>query len=140
MVKSFQIVVIVSCLNLVLSSCGDTEDAVNSETPDLQEATFENVGALLTRKCGGCHGDTGLGENFQMAGGVDATLAQVQASLVDVNDVDGLPLLVPNNPAASQIYARLLAEGTRLMPLGKALDQPDIDLVKRWIEEGASFE
>ena len=49
-------------------------------------------------------------------------------------------LITPGRPGESELYRRVagLSDGPR-MPMGGALPQTDVEVIRRWIEEGASW-
>ena len=119
-------------------ACGDAE---TPDEPEAIPATFENVAPLIAEKCGACHdGTSGLGENFQMDGGVNATPAQVRASLESGVSTEGEPFLTPSDKDNSQVYVRLFPGVQSQMPLGTPLRSSETKLIGDWIEAGASFE
>jgi hypothetical protein len=56
---------------------------------------------------------------------------------------DGQPVVVPRQPQASELIARITAKeaGKRMPPrkTGKKLTAPEIDLIVRWVKEGAPY-
>ena len=59
------------------------------------------------------------------------------------NELDGNFPIIPGNPGKSEVYLRLIAddEGDRMPPkkANKTLTKQQIDLIKKWIEQGAEF-
>jgi hypothetical protein len=106
-----------------------------------QEANFERVAPILSERCGidGCHGDPANG-NFMIPDGQEASIEDVRASLEDMETSTQSPLIVAGAPDESAIYQRLVAEPPELMPPNDPLNERDIELIRRWIEEGASYE
>jgi hypothetical protein len=102
---------------------------------DAQVGFNRHVRAILADKCFACHGP-------------DQTHRQAELRL-DVRDVavadrsEG-PAIVPGNPAASQMMARILSEDADVhMPpaeSGKQLSAGEIDILRRWIQQGAVYE
>ncbi len=78
---------------------------------------------LFERSCVGCHGPAKQSRGLRM----DAA-AQVSA------------VLTPGKPAESELYRRVagLSDGPG-MPLGSSLASEDVELIRRWIAEGASW-
>ncbi|MCS7023658.1 MAG: PSD1 and planctomycete cytochrome C domain-containing protein [Bryobacteraceae bacterium] len=87
----------------------------------------KEVHPVLVARCGGCH----TGERGQ--GG----LAVNTRSELLRGGVSG-PAIVPGEPARSLLIQRVTGEKPPRMPLqGPALTAAEIDVLKRWIEEGA---
>jgi len=98
-----------------------------------------DVEPLFLAECGDCHG----AENPKK--GLDLSQGRGLASMLDrpSQEVEGTLLLKAGDPAASYLWQKLLhtaAEGKgmpRTMFGAKKLPQEQLDLVERWITEGA---
>ena len=103
------------CTFLGLASIGFAQQA----SVDFSTQVFP----LFERSCVGCHGPAKQSRGLRM----DAT-AQVSA------------VLTPGKPAESELYRRVagLSDGPG-MPLGSSLASEDVELIRRWIAEGASW-
>jgi mono/diheme cytochrome c family protein len=90
------------------------------------QSLFQNNG------CFGCHSDAGysLGD-FNLA--VPLTdLINLKSNLIDMN------IITPGDPEKSALYFALLGErGMTKMPQNGQMEEQDIDLIKKWIEQGA---
>ncbi len=90
---------------------------------------------LLASKCLACHGPD---EEHRAA---ELRLDQPESAL---EDRGGYAAIVPGRPDESALLERITAddEAVRMPPVdsGKQLTAVDIELLKRWIVEGASFE
>jgi hypothetical protein len=113
--------------------------------PELTEsrASFEEVAPIVAERCGinACHGDPANG-NFKIPNGQQGSLADVRASLEGVNTIEEESMVVPGSPADSELYLRITAEADsgELMPPGDPLSSQQVELIRRWIEEGAVYE
>ena len=110
-VKTFQILVLIA-LFLVAGS-----QIVSAEIAQDAYAIFE-------KRCFSCHGSTGYAAAI--------LLIEDHSVLIEKEAV------VPEDPDASELYKRLLAEGGALMPLGgPPLPDAEIETIKSWILAGA---
>jgi hypothetical protein len=93
-----------------------------------------DIRPILSDKCFRCHGPDG----GQRKG--DLRLDQRDAAIADRQ---GYAAIVPGKPDESELYFRITAEDadTRMPPRssGKTLKTQEVDLVKRWIEQGADY-
>ena len=93
-----------------------------------------DVRPILARNCFACHGPD---EKHREAG---LRLDTREGALAKV---DGRQAVVPSNPDASELVKRIVsANGDELMPpkdSGKSLTPDQIDLLKRWVAEGANW-
>jgi hypothetical protein len=110
-----------------------TPGTANDPCPDVTWTA--RVSPLLQSRCAGCHvgGITSGGANFDN-----------YATMFNPSTANGMPLIAPGNPANSYLLHKL--NGTQLsvpggngsiMPLGGAMPQYLIDVVTRWVEQGA---
>ena len=110
--KAFQILLLIA-LSLVAGA-----QAVSAQIAQEAYAIFE-------KSCFSCHG----------TGGFAAAVLSIDdhSALIKANGP-----VVPEDPDASRLYKRLLAEGGALMPLGgPPLPDAEIETVKSWISAGA---
>lgn len=123
-----------------LTGCGDSSDAGDGDakTTEPLPATFANVQSLFTRSCAfsTCHsGD-------EAPGGFSLDAGKAYDSIVDKDStVAGTKLVAPGDAEHSLLYQVLLG------PVGKDIEQmpqamdplsaAEIDLIKRWINDGA---
>jgi len=97
-----------------------------TKTPS-DEVTFAaNIQPILLANCQNCHG-------------TDNPRSQLRISSFDTimaGGKSGVPVK-PGSSAESLLVKRLLGEGGRKMPLNGNLSQPDLDLIKKWVDTGA---
>ena len=96
-----------------------------SQIVSAQYQLAQDAYAIFEKSCLGCHG----------TGGPAAAILLIE----DHNVLIEKGAVVPEDPDASALYKRLLAEGGALMPLGgPPLPDAEIETVKNWILAGAS--
>ena len=111
--KTFQILLLIA-LFLV----------AGSQIVSAQYQLAQDAYAIFEKSCLGCHG----------TGGPAAAILLIR----DHNVLIEKGAVVPEDPDASALYKRLLAEGGALMPLGgPPLPDAEIETVKNWILAGA---
>ena len=93
-----------------------------------------DIRPILSRHCLSCHGpDEGSRE-------ADLRLDRRDDSL---RDRDGYAVIVPGDPESSELFFRVSEEDelVRMPPkgAGKALGPAEVDLLRRWIEQGADY-
>src|SRR4051812_4201097 len=88
-----------------------------------------DIAPLLTQRCMECHGRDPLMANLDLRTR-DGALKGAKHG----------PVIVPGNAAASHLYRRLIGEETPPMPLGGRLSDPEIALVRDWINSGAEWD
>jgi hypothetical protein len=122
---------------LTITGCGD--DSGNGGDPPV---TFAEVyqDARFGSRCSGpaCHG-TAVGGNLVMtsASGAYANLVGQPAEGVDCADL-GLMRVEPGDPDSSLLYLKLVDPPCGdPMPIAGPLDDDAIELVRRWIADGA---
>lgn len=135
-------------LALVLVSCGpeqsnksnpsliDKDRTVNNSTDDSHKLSkdFCAVQKVFDTNCISCHSATGqkppLVKNLN------------QSSLVNKMGHHGKFLVKPNSSSESDLFIRITSKDPHLMmPRGAApLSSADIQLIKSWIDAGASFD
>ncbi|MBA2113300.1 DUF1553 domain-containing protein [Bremerella alba] len=94
-----------------------------------------DIRPILSGKCFHCHGpdpesrEAGLRLDLE-----DAAKAELDS---------GLAAIVPGNVDESELFARVIAEDefTRMPPpeIGKALSDREVQLIRKWIDQGAPF-
>ena len=106
------------------------------EEPISYQAQLEPI---FVAECGDCHGAS------RPKKGLDLSLGKGYATLVDrpANEIPELLLVKAGDPGASYLWQKLThtaSEGKgmpRTIFSAKKLPDEQLDLVKRWIEEGA---
>jgi hypothetical protein len=114
------------CLLLLsaLTACQLTEDTSVSYNRDIRP--------IFNAKCLSCHGGVKQNGGFSLLFEEDA-FATTES---------GKPAIVPGQPAKSELVRRLHHPDPELrMPYGaEPLTAPEIELIERWIKEGAKWE
>jgi hypothetical protein len=87
---------------------------------------------ILNQKCITCHGGVKRSGGFSLL---------FRNEALSPNE-SGLPAIVPGQPNSSEMIARILHHDPELrMPLESApLSEQEIDLLTRWIEQGAEWD
>jgi uncharacterized membrane protein len=119
-------------------------DAGTEETGVSEEVAFGEVADVVRGSCSStpsCHGETGF-TNFSVDGDATATDEQVRAAIEDVTTLDGFGMVVSGDAESSALYLRLVETGARKMPPAgqPTLSEGEIETVRLWIEQGASYE
>ena len=85
----------------------------------------KDVQPIFNESCTGCHGKSG-------------GLTLTSYNSVMVGGAKG-PVIVAGDPDASELYKRITGQSQPAMPRGGApLSQDKIDLISKWIKEGAA--
>ncbi len=112
---------------LLLASCGVTSFTFAAGDSSVQFA--RDVAPIFKQACSQCHGE------------------KQQFSELKVDSRDGLlrggkrgPAIVPGDAAKSRLYRHLVGLEKPMMPLGKSLPKGQIEILERWINEGAVWE
>jgi hypothetical protein len=89
------------------------------------------VKPILARRCFACHGPES-GEGGLRLDGREQALAELDS---------GLLAIVPEDAGSSELIARVTAEdeSLRMPPEGKPLSEHEVDVLRRWIDEGAEY-
>ncbi|QDT74460.1 Planctomycete cytochrome C [Lacipirellula limnantheis] len=90
------------------------------------------VKPILARRCFSCHGPQ-TQEGGLRLDGREAAVAALES---------GLLAIVPGDSAGSELLARVTAEdeSLRMPPEGKGLSGREVDVLRRWIDEGAAYQ
>lgn len=102
------------------------------QAEDVSRISFEHdVRPLLTRHCDRCHGTRNQEADLQL---------NLRSSVMH-RGTDAEPIIVPGQPDQSLLIQRLTAsDAGDSMPLdSKPLTSREIDVLRRWIEQGASW-
>jgi mono/diheme cytochrome c family protein len=103
------------------------------QTLNAQPVDFSReVKPILARRCFACHGPDS-GEGGLRLDGREHALAELDS---------GLLAIVPEDAEASELIARVTAEdeSLRMPPEGKPLSEQEVDVLRRWIDEGAPYQ
>jgi hypothetical protein len=88
------------------------------------------VRPLLARRCLPCHG---LDESARKAN------LRLDAFDHATGKTGGFPGIVPGNSKISRVFLRASDEKRPMPPVGERLKPAEIDILRRWIDEGAPF-
>jgi len=125
------------CILCTLDSCNHASN-IEDQIPDTVSYNF-NIRPILSDKCYKCHGP-------------DASKRQAGLRLDDpvsafkaLKDDPNAHVLVPGSPEMSELFRRVSTDDTsEMMPPAnsslKRLTPHEVDLVKKWIKQGAKFE
>jgi WD40 repeat protein len=119
-----------------LIACASTDRAFAKDPAAEQKAATisftRQIAPLLIRHCVACHGPKKPEGDFQLH--TFARLMKTGAS--------DLPAVVPGNADASYLVELIAShdEDVRMPKEGKPLPSEDIELVRRWIADGAKFD
>jgi hypothetical protein len=89
----------------------------------------QDVAPILSRNCAQCHGQTPAMANLDLRSR-DGALKGGQHG----------PAIVPGDAAHSRLYRRLTGEEQPQMPKSGRLSDPEIAIIKNWIDSGASWD
>ena len=97
------------------------------------DVSFKNdVAPILVRSCLGCHGQVDPQSEYQLH---TFELAMQEAP-------SGSPAITPGKPDESELYLLVSEEDedVRMPQEGDPLSEEEIELIRRWIEQGAKFD
>lgn len=132
-------------LSFGIAACSDDGDDGGSTGPPPAAAVrfSQDIQPVFTASCAraGCHGGTNPAEGMNLSAG------EAYASIVNVasNELPSMDRIEPGDPDDSYLVNKI--QGTQgnvggsgeRMPLGGgALPQGTIDLIRRWVSEGAA--
>lgn len=117
----------VRCVLKTVSICGYL--AISTFAAEPVEFAIE-IQPLLARRCFACHGPDKKESGLQL---------NLRDSMVGVAE-SGKQAVVPKSAERSELVRRISSadESERMPPEGKRLTEAEIDLVARWIDEGAN--
>jgi mono/diheme cytochrome c family protein len=105
------------------------------------DPTFQpTVQRILARNCAGCH------NSVDRQGGLDLEPDHAFANLVGVKSIESpLPRVMPGDPDGSYLVRKLTGtqveaggQGAQMPANGAALPGAQIEVIRHWIEAGAS--
>ena len=111
-----------TALLFLFQNCTPGASHESAETSSGLQASFQSVSGILANNCLGCHSAN------QASGGV---------VLDTYDDLISSGVVVPGNVDASSLY---LAVASGRMPQVGSLSSAEIDMIRRWIAEGAPSE
>ncbi|MEX2579303.1 MAG: DUF1553 domain-containing protein [Verrucomicrobiales bacterium] len=108
----------------------ETAQRRERENPDAASPEHAEVVALLESECYRCHGEKSKG---------DLKLDSREAALAAGES--GLPAVVPGDPDESELLYRVATDDTTevMPPKGDSLSKDQVELVRRWIADGAPW-
>ncbi|MFI5160571.1 MAG: PSD1 and planctomycete cytochrome C domain-containing protein [Sphingobacteriales bacterium] len=122
-----------------VSACHNSQTSVASEDiPDTISYNF-NIRPILSDKCFKCHGPDA---NKRQA---NLRLDLPESAYKALKDNPQAHALVPGEPGLSEVYRRITtSDSNDMMPPVKSnlkrLNSFEIDLIKKWIKQGAKYE
>jgi mono/diheme cytochrome c family protein len=125
----------VTVMAVVLALFIGVESAADetSESAVVSKIDFaRDIQPIFAKKCFACHGPDAFEGGLQ--------LHKRERALAETDS--GERAIVPGNTEASAILERIAAEDAdyRMPPKGKPLDNEQIELIRRWISEGALWQ
>ncbi len=125
------------CILCMLNACNHIAN-IDEQIPDTVSYNF-NIRPILSDKCYKCHGpDAGK----RQAG---LRLDKPESAFKALRDNPNAHVLVPGSPEMSDLFRRVSTSDTsEMMPPSisnlKRLTPHEVDLIKKWIKQGAKFE
>lgn len=133
--KIFVPIVFLACLLYVAWSCSDAQ-ASDTSMPDVVDYNF-HIRPILSDRCFKCHGPDA---NKRQA---NLRLDTPEGAFAAFKDNAKAHAIVPGDPYASDAFTRLITKDTseRMPPMKSnlTLSQHEIDLIEKWIEQGANY-
>ena len=130
---------IAGCILYCLHACNSAGQQMNEkQVPDTVSYNF-NIRPILSDKCFKCHGpDAGHRE-------ADLRLDLPEIAYSALKDNPEAHALVPGDPDLSEVYRRISTKDTaeQMPPASsnlKKLSPFEVELVKKWIKQGAKYE
>jgi hypothetical protein len=122
----------------IIAACGHSGSNVEDQIPDIVSYNF-NIRPILSDKCYKCHGPDA---SKRQAG---LRLDMPESAFKALKDNPNAHVLVPGSPEMSELFRRISTNDTsEMMPPAasnlKRLTPHEVDLIKKWIKQGAKFE
>jgi hypothetical protein len=122
----------------MLNACNHSASNIEDQIPDTVSYNF-NIRPILSDKCYKCHGPDA---SKRQAG---LRLDMPESAFKALRDNPNAHVLVPGSPEMSELFRRVSTNDTsEMMPPSnsnlKRLTPHEVDLVKKWIKQGAKFE
>src|SRR5262245_48336990 len=128
---------VVSCVVLAVCAGGATHLGLRADTPAARPAPLDfnrDVRPILSNNCFQCHGP----DEKERKGGL--RLDTEEGALADLG---GKFAVVRGQPAASELVRRITSdERGKTMPprkTGKKLTPQEVDVLTRWVKQGAPY-
>jgi len=137
--KNFIITLVIFYASLSLWSCSQEEKASPKVLANDEQISYNfHIRPILSDKCFACHGPDANKREADLR--LDTEEGAYSALKEDPNQF----VIKPGNLAESTVYHRIIADDPgELMPPPEsnlALNETEIALIKRWIEQGAKYE
>lgn len=125
------------CFSCMFYACNQPSN-IDEQMPDVVSYNF-NIRPILSDKCYKCHGPDA---SKRQAG---LRLDMPESAFKALKDDPNAHVLVPGSPEMSELFRRVsTGDTTEMMPPAnsnlKRLTPHEVDLVKKWIKQGAKFE
>ncbi|MGY6543324.1 PSD1 and planctomycete cytochrome C domain-containing protein [Arthrospiribacter ruber] len=132
-------IILTVCLIGFFLSCQEKESGVALNFQERNEISYNfHVRPILSDKCFACHGP----DANKREAGLRLDIASSAYEALRVNPEKHA--IVPKDPGSSEVYRRLVSDdpGERMPPpeSNLHLSQEEIDLIKKWISQGAKYE
>ena len=133
--KIFVPIVFLGCSLYAVWSCSDAQ-ASDTSMPEVVDYNF-HIRPILSDRCFKCHGPDA---NKRQA---NLRLDTPEGAFAAFKDNAKAHAIVPGDPYASDAFTRLITKDTseRMPPMKSnlTLNQHEIDLIEKWIEQGANY-
>jgi len=131
------LILFVGCIVCLFNACSHSSN-MDERMPDVVSYNF-NIRPILSDKCYKCHGPDA---SKRQAG---LRLDMPESAFKALKDDPNAHVLVPGSPEMSELFRRVsTGDTTEMMPPAnsnlKRLTPHEVDLIKKWIQQGAKFE
>jgi hypothetical protein len=121
-----------------MAACSGQPESSHQLSPKDQISYNFHVRPILSDNCFACHGPDA---NKREAG---LRLDEPEAAYAALKDYPDLHAIVPGDPVQSEAFRRILSDNPdEMMPppsSNLSLTEEEIDIIKRWISQGAQYE
>lgn len=124
----------------------NSNDETNGDNGDEWDSDYVEVADVVQNTCalGGCHGET-TGENTELdfgADGDDLSLETIRDVFETYEADSGRDFVVPGDAEESEFYVVVASDDPveRMPQGGDGLPDDQVDLIRDWIDDGASYE
>ena len=123
---------------VVLNACHNSSANIEDQMPDTVSYNF-NIRPILSDKCYKCHGPDASKRQANLR------LDKPESAFKALRDNPNAHVLVPGSPEMSELFRRISTNDTSdMMPPAnsnlKRLTPHEVDLVRKWIKQGAKYE
>lgn len=121
-----------------LNACRNSSANIEDQMPDTVSYNF-NIRPILSDKCYKCHGPDASKRQANLR------LDKPESAFKALRDNPNAHVLVPGSPEMSELFRRISTNDTSdMMPPAnsnlKRLTPHEVDLVRKWIKQGAKYE